>query len=65
MKKNRCGINSYECFCPANLDDGPKELVLECYACGMRVCKRCSQIYNYYAYGMQRICNNCLEDMKK
>lgn len=36
-----------------------------CYRCGNPVCLNCSKRIVYLRFGRRRICNNCVEEMKR
>jgi len=60
-----CCVSDNSCECPANLEDiliDEIKLRTKCFACGLMVCKKCSQIIKWFGYGKRRICNNCFED---
>jgi hypothetical protein len=56
-------VDSRFCEAPANYaghSNGSAKHT--CFVCCSHVCKNCSLIVDYYNYGKQRLCHNCLED---
>ena len=64
-----CCVVDANCEYPANLEITEAEdkyLILpECFACGSKVCKKCSKIMIYSTHGRKRICNNCKIEYQK
>ena len=56
-----CVVDQY-CIAPANLES-PRSAKCECFRCGLAVCSKCSAIKNYYHYGKQRLCHNCIAEV--
>jgi hypothetical protein len=55
---NYCSVSDQFCTAPA---DGFRWQIArgECYACGLKVCGKCSSKRDYYKFGKVRLCNNC------
>lgn len=52
------------CESPANLE--PQERArCTCFACGLPVCKRCSNVERYLWYGRRRVCKTCRSAMER
>lgn len=69
-----CKISNGGCRAPAGYGisgvgtcDGDKGTQGTCYSCGEPVCgsPTCSKRANYYDYGRQRLCVDCLDDLRK
>ncbi len=48
-----------DCFCTAPAMEPQPRLRAECFACGQKVCLKCSSRRDYYSYGKVRLCNTC------
>ena len=63
MKDYCCVVDSWECKAPANLEYSCISYIrTKCFACGLTVCKNCSEVVRYYNYGKRRICFTCMEE---
>ena len=39
--------------------------LLECFRCGLPVCRECSDVIPYLRYRHKRICDDCQEELRK
>lgn len=53
-----CAVVDQFCDSPANVTE-PTPARCACFACGEKVCSKCSSMRKYFKHGMRRICNNC------
>ena len=60
-----CSVVNENCTSPANQEPPKVPARGVCFACGQPVCARCSRRISYLHYGRKRICDNCIEDMKR
>lgn len=63
MDKGICCVADQFCIAAANFEP-PVYVKTQCFACGDFVCTKCSIRADYYQYGKQRLCHNCLIDYK-
>ena len=64
-EKPTCCVVEDNCLAPANVTQDAKIRIRTwCYRCGQPVCRNCSKKIHYFNFGIQRICSNCLEEIK-
>ena len=60
-----CCVVERRCLAPANaMVIARVNIRTKCYACGEPVCRNCSLLRKWYRYGRQRICLNCIDDVR-
>lgn len=60
-----CDVVGQGCLAPPALTLYAHEqppTVIDCYKCGMGVCRACSSRRKYLRYGVQLLCDNCQEE---
>lgn len=57
-----CSVVNQFCTSPADLYPPVKARGM-CFMCGRAVCAQCSTRRKYLHYGVQRLCDNCQEEL--